>query len=249
MRKVNCFQENFDEKKSNGFVRLGLDETFYLVKVMRVRLNEEVRLLNGKGAIWNCIVREIDRSGAILELGQKKVFEKSNWRISLIQCLPKNKALDSVIRKATELGVHSFVPISSQHSEVSLESFRKDLKLERLKAISMDACKQSGNPFFPIIEPVQELENHLSYSLKGKRGDTRILLASLSKEAVPIKIAFQKPSKSQDVICLVGPEGDFSPQEYEYLRSIGAQEVNLGPTVLRVETAATVLVSSVLNFL
>ena len=249
MRKINCFQENFDEKKSNGFVRLNLDETFYLVKVMRVRLNEEVRLLNGKGIIWNCIVRGIDRSGAILELGQKKVFEKPNWRISLIQCLPKNKALDSVIRKATELGIHNFVPISSQHSEVSLESFRKDLKLERLKAISMDACKQSGNPFLPIIEPVQELENHLSYSLKGKRADTRILLASLSKEAVPIKVAFQKPSKSQDVICLVGPEGDFSPQEYEYLRSIGAQEVNLGPTVLRVETAATVLVSSVLNFL
>ncbi|NJK90604.1 MAG: 16S rRNA (uracil(1498)-N(3))-methyltransferase [Blastochloris sp.] len=169
------------------------------------------------------------------------------FRLTLGQALPKGKAMDLILQKSTELGVHRVAPILSDRSVVQLDEERGDSKQQKWQQIVMEACKQCGQNVLPQVEPVLKLGDFLE---NYRKSPALKLIASLQPEAKPLRQTLQEarlanPSLSE-VIYLVGPEGDFTPAEIGQARSAGYLPVSLGPNILRTETATLFLTSCLL---
>ncbi|MCX7915455.1 MAG: RsmE family RNA methyltransferase, partial [Verrucomicrobiae bacterium] len=139
------------------------------------------------------------------------------------------------------LGVAEVYPLISDRTVVEAAG-----KTERWRAIALEACKQSGNNWLPVIHPPQPvssfLQNLPTVELR--------LIASLQPDARALKtILAEETSGSRSlpasVLVLVGPEGDFTPAELALAKAAGCRPLSLGPLVLRSETAALYTLSIV----
>ena len=156
--------------------------------------------------------------------------------------------MDSIVRKATEIGVSVIVPLESERTQVHLDADRSDRKIGKWQTAALEAAKQCGNPWLPEIAPVTAaaafMESAKGYDLK--------LIASLQPGAKALKSVLAQYRASHgraplNVLWLIGPEGDFTPAEMSLSRTSGFEPITLGPLVLRCETAA-VYALSVLSY-
>jgi len=218
---------------------LSYDESHHLVVVNRAKLGDPVIAFDGKGTEWTCILNKADKKAAHLSIVSIKRANALPYQITLAQALPKGTHMDAIVRKATELGVSSIIPLQTERTQVKLESDRSERKVDKWQTASLEAAKQCGNPWLPEITALQEIksvvENSNIYDLR--------LIASLEPTAVYLKLVlnlFEKKSgrSPKSVLWLVGPEGDFTAQELAHAKQHGFESVTLGPLVLRCETAA-----------
>ncbi|WOO42441.1 RsmE family RNA methyltransferase [Rubellicoccus peritrichatus] len=226
---------------SGASLRLNPDESRHLVRALRVRPGEKVELLNGMGAristVFECEVQKM------AELKVEKVTSeaKSSVEITLIQGLPKGKTFDSIIRQATEIGVHRIIPLMSDYSEVRLDSARAENKRAHWQTTAREACKQCGNPWLPEISMPMKLKSVLG----GLFDDSTRIVASLQPGSVQIIERSDLLRKASSVVIAIGPEGDFSEAEYSLLSEHSFHPVKLARQILRSDTAATYLLSIV----
>ncbi len=157
--------------------------------------------------------------------------------VVLFQSIPKATRMDWLVEKATELGVAEIVPLITERCVVRpTASQRGGNRLSRWRRLAQQAARQCGMDTVPkICEPLNfntALEQVAGRSLAG-------LYGSLQPDALDLRRVFEEWQGSQVVTALfIGPEGDFTPDEYGCLRAAGMTAVNLGPRILRVETAA-----------
>lgn len=219
---------------------LGPEESHHLASVLRARAGDPVKLLNGRGLIGTCTIKRIDPKGRVeLTVLTSESKTQPKPAIELAVGLPKLKALEQILRQATELGVTAIRLLDCDHAAHSLEASAP--KWKRLEAILIEACKQSLNPFLPKLYPPVAFEAYLE-TLRNNPPALK-LVASLEKEAVSLKTAVLGPL--EEIVCFVGPEGDFSAKEYLSLKDLGVLSLSLGPTILRVETAVVTMLAQV----
>jgi 16S rRNA (uracil1498-N3)-methyltransferase len=209
-------------------IHLSQEETHHLFHVLRASRNEKVIVLNGCG--YSAEGHVLDTK----EIAIDYVHFTSNTTITLCPALLKNKAMDFLIREATAIGVEKIIPLHTQNSEVKIQNISE--KQTHWNRIAREACKQSGNPYLPSIEIPQKLKA-LKYPMPT-------FVAALRKDAQNI-FHHQSTIKNTPITILIGPEGDFSEQEYQYLAQNNCHFVHLGKHVLRAETAALYLLSVV----
>jgi len=223
---------------------LSADESHHLVAVNRARPGDTVVAFDGRGTEWICELASDRKNAAVLKVRFRQKARPLPYEITLGQALPKGPAMDAIVRKATEIGAAHIVPLESERTQVHLDSDRSDKKIEKWQTAALEAAKQCGNPFLPVITPVQKaaafMESARGYDLK--------LIASLQPGAKSLRgvlAAFHaaqgRPPKK--VLWLVGPEGDFTPAELSLAKTCGFEPITLGPLVLRCETAATYALS------
>jgi 16S rRNA (uracil1498-N3)-methyltransferase len=229
-------------------IALSQEESHHLVSVNRARPGDTVVAFDGRGSEWICELADADKKAARLKVRFAQKAKTLPWRIALGQALPLGGAMDSIVRKATEIGVSLIVPLESERTQVHLDSDRSDRKTAKWQTAALEAAKQCGNPWLPEIGPVTPasafMESAKGYDLK--------LIASLQPGAKSLKSVLAQFRASQgrppaNVLWLVGPEGDFTPAEMSLSRSTGFEPISLGPLVLRCETAA-VYALSVLSY-
>lgn len=225
-------------------ITLSAEESHHLVAVNRAKPGDIVVAFDGKGTEWICELTDDRRQAAVLKVRFRQKMPPLPYAITLGQALPKGQFMEAIVRKATEIGVASIVPLESERTQVHLGGERQDRKLGKWQTAALEAAKQCGNPFVPGIEPVQPaiafMESAKGYDLK--------LIASLqpgarSLKAVLAGFSAARQRAPQKVLWLIGPEGDFTPAEMSTSRSCGFEPVTLGPLVLRCETAATYALS------
>ncbi len=242
MGDYRCFV-GFDEVEG-ARVRLSPPESHHLVSVNRARRGDPVTAFDGRGTEFDCILEDANGRTAVLRVRASRSCRPLPYAVTLAQALPKGKTFDAIVRQATQIGAMRIAPLLTERTEVRLDPKRRDHKDEKWHAAAVEAAKQSGNPFIPEITPVESLasflENREPYDLK--------LLAGLVPQARPLceylpDAVRGTPEAPCRVAWLVGPEGDFSPEEVEAALAHGFQPVTLGPCVLRVETAALVALS------
>lgn len=226
-----------DYESHDTYVTLDPEESYHLAKVLRVRPGDSVQLLNGRGLIGQGVVRDIDARKVGLTIQRYDLREQPRPNLELALGLPKPKALEQILKQATELGVSSIHLLHCEHTAYILEP--KEHKWERLEVILMEACKQSLNPFLPKLYPPVPFKAYLE-ELKHKT-HTLMLVASLEAEAAPLKA--HDVGQAESIRCFVGPEGDFSAREYASLKDLGALSLCLGTNILRVETAVVTLLA------
>src|SRR3989338_1334844 len=119
--------------------------------VLRSKKGDRITLFDGDGNEYLTEIIEIDRKGAQLRLLQKTSTPRPPYSITLAQALPKNKAMDFIIQKATELGACEIIPILSDRSIMKLEKEEATSKIARWREISIEAAKQCGLNWLPQI--------------------------------------------------------------------------------------------------
>jgi 16S rRNA (uracil1498-N3)-methyltransferase len=220
-------------------------ESHHAAQVLRIQKNEEVTVLDGAGGEMRCRIIELSKRAVHAEVIERTVVPPLPCQVTLVQAIPKAKLIESIIQKATELGVTRIVPLLSERVATRLNSVEAEEKQEKWQQVAVEAIKQCGQPWLPLIEKPIAPEAFLS-----RREDQDLsLVASLHEGSRHPRDYFQEflfktGRQPKSVSIWVGPEGDFTPEEMRAIRA-QALPMTLGRLVLRCETAATYCLSIV----
>jgi 16S rRNA (uracil1498-N3)-methyltransferase len=232
------------DKKDFTEIRLDADESHHLVVVNRCGRGDPVVLFDGLGNEWICECLDPSRNGAVLRVRESRQSPPRPRKITLGQALPKGSTMDDIIRQATEIGTTRIVPLLSERTQVHLDGDREGKKLEKWRTTAIEAAKQCCNPWLPEITTFQ----NATAFMQSAKGYDLMLIASLCPGTSTLKSALahhraRHGGAPQNVLWLVGPEGDFSPAELTAAITAGFQPITLGPLVLRSDTAAVYALS------
>lgn len=207
------------------------EEAKHCVQVLRHRVGDEINLMDGLGGNYLASIIEANKNKVSLRiLSQDQTYSNRKAKLHLAVAPTKNiSRFEWFLEKATEIGIDEITPILSQRSE------RKVVKPIRLEKIILAAAKQSKNTILPRLNPLiklgaffkKERENSLQKFIAHCEEDNEVHL-------------MEKYKADQDVIILIGPEGDFSPIEIKNSFENGYAPISLGASRLRTETAAMV---------
>ncbi|TAG31146.1 MAG: 16S rRNA (uracil(1498)-N(3))-methyltransferase [Verrucomicrobia bacterium] len=224
-------------------IALSLAESHHLINVNRASVGAPVIAFDGSGTEWSCRLARVDgRKTAVLQIFSTQKCSPLPCALVLGQALPKGGTMEDIVRQATELGAAVIVPLASARSELHLDPERAEKKLEKWRAGAIEAAKQCGNPWVPKIEPVSALKTFLA-SPAVRNAELRVI-ASLQPGAHSVRSiladfrAAHGGRCPRSVAWLVGPEGDFAPEEVAAALASEWRPVTLGPLVLRCDTAA-----------
>jgi len=187
-----------------------------------------------------------DRDKVRLQVIQKRFIPPLPWQITLLQAIPKGKLFESIVQKATELGVWRIVPLLSER--VVMRLGQKAEKAGKWQSVAVEAIKQCGSAWLPRVEtpltPEQFLAREEQFDLP--------LIGSLQTDAQHPRQYFSNFQTQHDsppkTLCVwIGPEGDFTPAEMTAIQGAGVLPITLGRLVLRTETAALYCLS-IINY-
>ncbi len=144
--------------------------------------------------------------------------------------------LDSLMQKATELGINTIVPLTSDNCVVRYDAKKAKAKQDKWQKIANEAGKQCGRSQLPQVQEIQPLKQWLT-EMSGQKTDFAICMCYENEEQTGIKELLNRCSQKRFAI-VIGPEGGFSLAEAEFAQKLGIPSVSLGNRILRAETAA-----------
>jgi 16S rRNA (uracil1498-N3)-methyltransferase len=202
------------------------------MRVLRLRMGDDLVLFNGDGGEFVASIREMSRSAVRVRVGARRECPvESPLKIELIQGVSRGERMDIVVQKATELGVSRITPVITAHSVVRLEGDKKEKRAAHWTKIAQSACEQCGRGVVPPVDAPQTFSSWIAGLGAGPGG--RIVLHPGAKSALPAL-----PPLSERVLLLIGPEGGLSDAEVGQAGAAGFTPCALGPRILRTETAA-----------
>ena len=208
-------------------------EAHHALNVLRMKPGERVLLFDGAGLEAHGTVGMTTRKNLVIEIEECHPVAPLPYELILLQAwIHRDKALEDLIRRGTEIGINRFVFFAAQRSE------RQPKPSDKWQRWAIDACKQCGRAWLPEFVCTKRLDDALAHA-KGS-----LCLLTLS-EASPKP--FSAALQGGDATLLVGPEGDFTPEEEAMARQAGAIPVSLGGTVYRAEVAA-VLAAALVHY-
>jgi 16S rRNA (uracil1498-N3)-methyltransferase len=214
-----------------GVVPLSKEESHHLCNVLRMRVGEDVVVLDGRGTVGRGKLSVVDGKRATVEVGEMTKFEKPRPRITLLQAAIAGGHNGDIVRGATALGADEIVFFEARRGECRIEG-KVDRVVDRWKAIAVEACKQSGNPFLPTIS------HRLGLETVDTAGFGTKIFGSLGQNSIPLRTLLKNSFEWQAICVAIGPEGDFTPEEYDLLATLGFTGCRLARHVLRSEMAA-----------
>lgn len=224
------------------------DDSNHAVRVLRMKEGDELRVTDGVGNFYDCTITMASRSNCLLQVDREHRDTKS-WKgqIHLVVAPTKNMdRMEWLAEKATEIGIDRISFIDCKNSE------RRVVKTERIERIVISAMKQSHKAWKPLVDEMCPFVQFLKQPFSGQRfiahcydmddGDSMNDAAFMQSEARHTVFLPQAIDPDKDVQILIGPEGDFAPEEVGMAFKAGFKPISLGKSRLRTETAALVAV-------
>ncbi|MDF2941009.1 MAG: rsmE [Gammaproteobacteria bacterium] len=232
MRLNRIYQNQaLDEGKS---IQLNAEASNHLANVLRMREGEKLILFNGDGHEYYAIISAIHKkSVTALIQSMQKISRESPLSIHLAQALAKGDKMDLVIQKAVELGVNEITPIITERCNVKVDAERMDKKLEHWQKVAISACEQTGRNVLVSIHPPLNFVKFIEHT----QAKLKLILHPENSQRLS-----ELPTV-KDLLLLVGPEGGFSETEVTLAQSKNCIALNLGPRILRTETAPLAAIS------
>ena len=228
------------------FCRLDADESGHCIRVLRHRAGDEIHVIDGLGTMYRCRLTDDSPKGAEAEVLEAfPGWGGHPYRLTVACCPTKNNdRFEWFVEKATEVGVDRIVPTIGERSE------RKVYKTDRAARIALSATKQSLKARIPeIAEPVSVKDFICTDApCHSERSEESLKLIAYCFEGDTRRISIQEALRGyqgSDVTILIGPEGDFSPEEARLAVEHGFIPVHLGASRLRTETAAVLAATAV----
>lgn len=235
----------FDQRNQHTIIIDDVKECHHIKNVMRFKSGDAIVLFNGKGLQAHGIIEEITEGKVLVKI--EKIEEKKNAlpRLILGCALPKKSKFELIIEKATELGVSDIIPLETKRTVVKIKEAQIQEKTSRFNKIALAAAKQCGRGDLPVVHPVGKFKSTVDWMTEN----SKVVIPCLEGKKKLIKDVVPLLKESPAISFLIGPEGDFTAEEYAYAINKGCMPVSLGPLVLRVETAAiAVLTFAAFNF-
>ena len=224
------------ESVTGSEIPLPPEEAHHALHVVRVKAGDRVVLFDGQGReIEGLVSRATHREVVIAPETERRVPAPA-VRLTLLQAwLLREKSIEYLIQHGTEIGISHFCFFRGKHSEKAPRPNPKWLRY------TIEACKQCGRAWLPAFGVVPDLKAALDL-VRGP-----LLIATQFLPAVQIAQALRKPTQTcKSVALLVGPEGDFAPEELQLASDNGAIPISLGAATYRSEVAATLAASFIL---
>lgn len=202
----------------------------HCVKVLRMKSGDQIELVDGRGGLYTCRISVAHPKRTEVEV-MSRVDLKPAWPAPITVAVAPTKHIDRMewlVEKLVEIGVDRIVPVRCDRSE------RKEIKVERLQKIAVSAMKQSLKAVLPEICEMTPLSQFISEPGEGCR------FVAYCDRSVPRKSLAREYRAGCPAVMLIGPEGDFSPDEIAATIAAGFVPVTLGDNRLRTETAALV---------
>lgn len=212
---------------AQDFFSLSEEESRHCVQVLRHKTGDEIRVIDGKGNVLVCKI--VLASPKTVQLQYVKTEESKQIPSRLHIAISPTKSNDRIewfLEKACEIGVGKITPVLCQRTE------RSKINIERWQKIIIAACKQAQVLYFPVVENPISL-----YKFLQDHSENTMVASIQSKQHLS-----HVTNKNMKTI-LIGPEGDFSEEEFANMRELGLAEVSLSNNILRVETAGIVAAS------
>lgn len=225
------FLENIAE---DGIFHVTGPEAHHLIKVVRIRTGEKIRVTDMGGKSFLCQVIDIfDKELDVSIIEELSSTELPN-KIYLFQAIPKGDRMESIIEKCVELGVYEIIPVTMKNCIVKLDDKKKKSRVERYQAIAKSAAEQSKRSIIPSVHEVMTFKEALDYA---KSFDIRLLPYECKNGMSDTYKALSTIKKGDSIAVFIGPEGGFDQSEIDMV----ADEVtliSLGSRILRTDTAA-----------
>ncbi|MBR2084032.1 MAG: 16S rRNA (uracil(1498)-N(3))-methyltransferase [Muribaculaceae bacterium] len=217
---------------------LGEEDSKHCVKVLRMGEGDTIEVVDGNGTLYTCRITMAHPKRCAVEVTER-MQQPPHWGHRIVLGVAPTKNLDRIewlVEKCVEMGVDRIIPLRCHNSE------RTVLKTERLKKIMVSAMKQSLKATLPLLDEMTPVAQVLAEPFEGTR------CIAYCDEQLPrgqrlTLTGVYRPG--QDVMMLIGPEGDFSPEEVQAARDAGFMPVTLGESRLRTETAGMMAVAAI----
>ena len=210
---------------------LSEEESRHAVKVLRLVEGDTLHITDGRGSLYRCEVVSAHQKHCLVRVVEHfEHFEKLPYRLTMAVAPTKNiDRYEWFLEKATEIGVAEFVPLVSEHSE------RKVIKAEREEKVITAAVKQSLKAYHPHLAELTPFAEVVARNFTGRK-----FIAHCGEAVREKRYLASTLRKGEDLLILIGPEGDFSPEEVRLAVANGFEEITLGTQRFRTETAAVV---------
>jgi 16S rRNA (uracil1498-N3)-methyltransferase len=224
------------------------DQAHHAINVMRYREGDRIVIFDGKGTEHDAQIEQLSKKNLIARLLESRQVDRSLSRsVTIVAALPKGDRQKFLVEKLVELGVARLIPLATSRSVAEV----KPKVIDRIEKQIVEASKQCGRNHLMeitppatvsqlckvVAKPTSEIAVECdSYSdgLWFEEGTLRLLAHPYGSEA----LAMVEAEEDQPIAVAVGPEGGFSEPEVEMLLEAGWRAIRLGPTILRIETAA-----------
>ena len=219
------------------------EEAQHAVRVLRMEMGDEMMLMDGEGIFYRAIVTEETKKRCLYRI-EETLPQERQWQPHLHLAMAPTKNMDRTewfAEKATEIGFDELTFLRCRWSE------RTVIKTERVEKILVSAMKQSHKAWKPILNEMVDFKAFLQEIKERENRNGKVMQKFIchcyEEEGLGEKVALKDALKSgEDVLVMVGPEGDFSIDEVKMAEANGFQSVSLGKSRLRTETAALVAV-------
>jgi 16S rRNA (uracil1498-N3)-methyltransferase len=203
-----------------------------LTRVLRKKSGDQVSVTNGQGELFDCVITDSNPKGAKLSVQKTTRIPEDDFYIHLAIAPTKSPdRMEWMIEKITEIGFHELSLIETTNSE------RSFLKTDRLQKKIVSACKQSLKYRIPKLNPICPLSDFIT---QGSSSEATRFIAYVDENHTNHLLDVAKPRGKY--LVLIGPEGDFSPEEIQFAIKENFIPVSLGRSRLRTETAGLVAV-------
>ena len=208
---------------------LSEEESKHCVRVLRMEPGDELHITDGRGTMHRCKVVDANAKRCVVEVVESEhEYQKMDYELTV--AIAPTKIIDRFewfLEKSTEVGISEIYPIECDHSE------RRQLKLDREQKVVTSAVKQSLKAYHPVLHPLTSVRDVITMPFEGAK-----FIAHCNSELGEREYLGRLLKKGEKTLILIGPEGDFSPEEITFALQNGFKAISLGRERLRTETAA-----------
>jgi len=205
------------------------EEAAHAIRVLRLSEGDPVLLTDGKGFFYKAEIIKANPKHCEIAI-QETIKQEPLWKTNLHIAVAPTKNMDRMewfVEKSTEIGIDAITCLLCRYSE------RKEIKTNRLEKIMVSAIKQSQKAYLPKLEGMTAFRNFIMQPYEGRK----FIAHCGTGERSLLKETYKT---GQDALIIIGPEGDFSPEEVTLAMEHGYEPISLGESRLRTETAALV---------
>lgn len=239
-----------DKLEQGNIISLPIENSFYLDKVMRLKIGDKFKIFNKQDGEFFCVVREKNKSKLLIEIEDKTKEVQKEPPLLLALCLIKPDKFIEAINSAVQIGVTGIIPVISSRCNI------RKINYERCNKVLIEATEQSGRFIPPLLYKTINIDNlHLfvfDEILKDKQEKSLIYadetMQNYIKKTDIEHINLLPKNNCLNSCILIGPEGGFSEEERNLLiAQKNTYRVSLGQNILRAETAVTYALTSIIN--
>ena len=212
------------------------EQEHHMVKVMRMNIEECCEIVDEKEELYIAKLTQISPLELVIEEHKEQQVELP-IDVTIFVGLSKGDKLEKIVQKATELGVHTIVPVEMKRNMVKWTKDKSQKKIERLQKIAQEAAEQSHRLHVPKVLDLMTLKESVILAKQSTKALVAFEEVAKEGEAAVFLQTLTSLQKGDSIAFYFGPEGGFDLQEIEYLNSQEVYSCALGPRILRAETA------------